>query len=301
MTDSTEQQTDTAVATPTRRRRRRVTSGSDRTPIAVKALQIGLPFVLFLIFWQLATTVWLDAPRIYAPPQAVWDEVVSIVSGESAVVGTSYEHFFATLRRLLSAFAIAMVLGTLLGVAAGRIRLVFDLIDSALWVFMAIPSIVWAFIFVVTIGISESVPVLALLGIIGPVVTIQIAEGTKSIPKNLIELADSFKIHGKDRFFHLFLPYLVPYLAGSARVAFAFSIRIIVVAEVVGLSRGIGFEMNYWYATLVLAPLVAWSVILATFGLIVDYAVFQPIERRATRWRGDGQSGAIQDTTAQVA
>lgn len=247
----------------------------------------GLPLVGFVLVWHLATTVWLDAPRIYPPPTLVLEEAVRIFSGESAVVGTSYEHLFATLRRLATAFVIAMVTGTLIGVAAGRKKVVFDLIDSALWVFMSIPSVVWAFVLVVAIGISESVPVLALLGILGPVVTLQIAEGTRSMPSNLLELADSYKVRGVDRLRHLFIPYLVPYLAGSARVAFALGIRIIVVAEVVGLSRGIGFEMNYWYSTLVLAPLVAWSLILASIGLLVDNTVFKPLEKRATRWRDE--------------
>lgn len=246
-----------------------------------------VPVVVFLLFWHVATTRFYVAPRIYPQPLDVWDEVLGILSGQSAAVGTSYEHAVATGQRVLSAFIIAMSLGTLAGVAMGRSKFLFDVLDGLLWVFLSIPSIIWAFILVVTIGIREVVPILALLGILLPVVAIQVAEGTKSLPAGIQELANSYKVFGFERLQHVYIPFLIPFIASSARVAFALGIRIIVVAEVVGLSRGVGFEMNYWYATVEMAPLVAWSILLATVGLVIDFTVFSPIERRATVWRGD--------------
>jgi NitT/TauT family transport system permease protein len=179
-----------------------------------------------------------------------------------------------------------MVSGTILGIIAGRIPLVFDFADNIVWVFMATPSVVWVFIFAVAIGVSDLVPVLALTALLAPQILINVAEGAKSIPKDLLEMTAAYKATRIQRLADVYLQYLLPYIVASARASFALDVKIILVAEVVGLSAGIGYVVKYWDDKVFLGPVVAWGVLLTVFGIAVDFFLFRPLERHVSRRSG---------------
>jgi ABC-type nitrate/sulfonate/bicarbonate transport system permease component len=238
--------------------------------------------VLVALWWLL--TLALDRPRVYPPPDLILEELITIAQGKGET-GSTYTHVAATAFRLVMAFAVSMVLGSVLGILAGRLRLVFSFVENLVWVFLAVPSIVWVFIFVVAIRISDVVPIAAIAAILTPMVVIVVAEGAKSIPGDILEMARSYHVTAWQRLTGIFLPYLVPYLASSSRTAFATGVKLVVVVEVVGLASGVGYEIDYWYGRLFMGPIVAWGVIMVTIGLLVDAGIFGPLERRVSAWK----------------
>lgn len=250
---------------------------------------LGLaPIVLAILAWW-ALTIIQDRPRVYPPPTLLLEELGKILGGTPAETGgghTTWDHILATLVRLTAAFVASFIVGTALGILAGRIRLVFAFVENLVWVFMAVPSVIWMFIFVVALGISEFVPVLAVAALLTPMTLVTVAEGAKSIPNDILEMAASYKVTTRERVLGIFLPHLVPYLASAARTTFALGIKLIVVTEVVGLASGIGFEMKFWYGRLQMGPIIAWGIVLMVVGLVVDHFVFGTIERRVSRWKG---------------
>lgn len=252
------------------------------------------PIILVILGWWLLTAI-LDRPRIFPAPATIWTELLQILAG-GGELGNSYGHIAATMTRLGVAFVAALVIGTLLGVMAGRIRAVFSMLENLVWICMAVPSIVWVFIFAVTFGLSEAVPITAVAALLTPGVIINVAEGSKSIPSDILQMADSYKAGTRQRLVDVYLPFLVPYVASSARVAFALGIKLIVVAEVIGTPNGVGFEVKYWYDQLVMAPMIAWGIVMITIGVIVDHGLFGTIERRVGRWKDSGRGSAARRT-----
>lgn len=242
------------------------------------------PLVALLIIWW-AGALLLNRARVYPTPDVVVGALIEIASGRGEL-GPAYFHMAATLGRLGAAFGISMVVGTLLGILAGRVRLVFSLLENILWIFMAVPSIVWVFIFAVAFGISNFVPIAAVAALLTPMVLVNIAEGAKSVPSDIVEMSDSYKVTRWQRLTGVFLPFLVPYLVSSARTAFGLGVKLVVVAEVVGLASGVGYEIQYWYDRLFMGPIVAWGIVMVAVGLVVDYGIFGPLERRVSRWKG---------------
>lgn len=243
---------------------------------------------LVVVWWSLTATDALQPDRIYPSPGEVWTELVRITSGDSPL-GSTYTHAGATFVRLGTAFAIAFVAGTLLGVLAGRVKFAFDFLNNLVWIGMAVPSIVWVFIFVIAVGITNAVPIAALVVLLAPPILIAVAEGTKSIPGDIIAMADSFKVGRRQRLLDLYIPSVVPYMASSARVSFALGIKIVIIAEVIGLPDGIGLLLKFWFDALYLAPIVAWGIILILVGVLADQLVFSRLERWAKRSGGSAQ------------
>lgn len=242
-----------------------------------------LPIIAVVVVWQVLTSTIFDRPRIYPPPTDVWDELVRILSGEGPL-GSTYGHAWATLYRLGTAFVVAFVIGSLAGVVAGRRKWLFDVSDNLVWIAMTVPSVVWVFIFVIALGISDLIPIFALITLLAPPVFISVAEGAKSISPDLVTMARSYKVDRWQRLTGLYLPSVVPYMAASARVTFALGIKIVIIAEVIGLPNGVGLLIKYWTDTLFMAPVVAWGILLTAIGIIFDRFVFGPLERRAAGW-----------------
>ena len=261
-------------------------AGATRPPVGrAQRLILGIaPVVAVIVLWWIAAAA-LGRPRVYPTPPVVFTALLDILQGQGAV-GSTYMHIAATLGRLAAAFSFALVVGTMLGILAGRIPLVFSLLENVVWVFLAVPSIVWVFIFAVGLGISDVVPIAAISALLTPMILINVAEGAKSVPPDLLEMASAYKATPRQRVVHLLVPFLVPYIASSARTAFALGVKLVVVAEVVGLASGIGYELGYWYDRLFMGPVVAWGVVMIVIGLVVDYGIFGPIERRVSRWKG---------------
>ena len=245
----------------------------------------ALPLVLVLLVWWVSTEFFLQRERIFPTPVNVLEELVRIASNEGPV-GSPYAHALATITRLVVAWGVAFVVATLLGVVAGRFRWFFDFCNSLVWIAMVVPSVVWVFVFLIVFGISNIVPITALLVLLGAPVFIGTAEGIRATSQELIEMADSYKATRKQRLLDLYLPSIVPYMAANARVSFALGTKIVIIAEVVGLPDGIGLLVRYWSDSLYMAPVVAWGVVLIAVGLLADRILFQPLERWGRRESG---------------
>lgn len=244
-----------------------------------------IPIAVLVAVWWFLTDVVLQNPRIYPTPQLVVAELVRILSGESPL-GSTYAHAGATLGRLLVAFTAAFVIGTVLGIIAGRVKSFFDFANSLVWIGLAVPSVVWVFVFLVVFGISDVVPVVALIVLLTTPVFLGSAEGAKAIDPELLGMAASFRADWKSRLKDLYLPAILPFMLANGRVAFALGIKIVIIAEVIGLPNGIGLLVKYWKDQLHMAPVVAWGVLLIALGFAADRWLFGYFEKRSQRRTG---------------
>lgn len=239
--------------------------------------------IVVIALWWLITAFWLDHPRIYPTPLGVWEALMDIASGETPL-GSSWTHLGATLQRAFTAFAIAYVIGTVLGVLAGRMPAFFEAMTPTVWIAFSVPSVVWVFIFLLVFGISNLVPVMALMVLLAAPVFLGAAEGTKSVDKDMIAMADAYRVRGWRRLISVYLPSILPFMLANARISCALAIRIVIVAEVVGLSDGVGFLVRYWSDQIYMAQVVAWGIVLMLVGMIVDKYVIGYFERKTKRW-----------------
>lgn len=245
------------------------------------------PIVIVIGVWWALTAFYFDNSRIYPTPPDVAEHLGTILAGKDSApgLGSSYSNLWVTIYRLGVAFILAFVVGSVLGLIAGRVKHVFDFLDNIAWLVIAIPEIVWAFVLVVILGISNSVPITAVAVLLTGIVFINVSEGAKSFSGELVEMAASYKASLWQRIQDVYVPQAVPYLLGSARIAFAIGVKLIVIAEIVGLSRGVGFQISYWNTRIQVAPIVAWGIVLVIVVLMVEYGIFAPLERRVQRWK----------------
>ncbi len=246
-----------------------------------------LPILLFIAVWWIFAAI-MDLPRIYPTPLLVAEKFAGIITGGSTLSSSSYVHIVATFYRFFIAFVLSFVTGATIGLLIGRNNVLFNLFDNVGWIFFSVPAILWAFILVVALGITDLVPIGVLMALLIPKVAILIAEGAKATPADIMEMANSYKATTWQKIKDVFIPHLIPYLLASARISFSIGVKVVIVAEIVGLSTGIGFMIKYWNDKVFVAPIIAWGITLVCLAVIAEYTIFDRLERRVAKWRTFG-------------
>ena len=118
-----------------------------------------------------------------------------------------------------------------------------------------------------------------------PNVVVTLREGARAIDRDLLQVAEIFRVSRRRTFFHFFLPQLYPYLMAAGRSGVALIWKIVLVVELIGGSSGIGFRMANFFQYFDIAGLLAYTMAFVVVMLLVEIAFVEPLERRMTRWR----------------
>ena len=61
--------------------------------------------------------------------------------------------------------------------------------------------------------------------------------------------------------------------------------KIVLVAELLGRPNGVGFEIGIAFQLFDVARILAYALVFVAVMLLIETALVQPLERRASRWR----------------
>lgn len=196
-------------------------------------------------------------------------------------------HATATLARVAVGFTVSMALATAWGVAMGARPALGEYLSGPLFVFLTVPSVVWAFLGVIWFGLTDFlVPVFVIVLITFPYLTVTVWEGMGALDESLVEMGQAFGAGERTMWREVYLPHLRPYLFGAARVGLAVSWKLSLVAEVFGAATGIGVVAKFHFENFDTGMVIAWA--LPVMGVIyVADRLLRRVERRAARWRPD--------------
>jgi len=112
---------------------------------------------------------------------------------------------------------------------------------------------------------------------------INVLSGFKSVKEPLLDTFRSWDASRFEIFFHLRLPFAVPYLFAALKVSAPLSFTGAVIAEWTGSSAGLGRVLWLSYSNLNLPFLFATVIILAIIGISI-YSFLILIEKRVVFW-----------------
>jgi len=241
---------------------------------------------LFLSLWEVFTVtaeslhINLFVPRA----SSMFYELLRLVKGEAPVGANSYFHILQSLRRLLSGVLLGSVIGLVIGIVMGLRERAEDFFESWNWVFATVPAVMWAYIFILVIGANEVTAIGVLAAVTYPQMAFRVSRGIKVVRTDLVEMGKAFNATLPLLLSEVYIPQILPHVFSGVRYSLALGIKIIAIAELVGLSNGIGFMMQYWWDQRNIAPLLAWGSLLVFLGLFFEFIVFRSLERRMFKW-----------------
>jgi NitT/TauT family transport system permease protein len=211
----------------------------------------------------------------------------SVVLGLGEIVrsGEVWKHTGASLFRIVIGFGAAVVVSVLMGLGAFLWQPLRTVVHDALAVLNATSVFVWIVISLIWFGLSNWAPIFTTFMITLPVVASNLVEGVGSVDRRLLEMGDVYRLSGGQKFTAIVVPSTVPYLIAGMKVGFGLALKVSVVAEIFGVTSGIGYIMNYSREILATQMVFAWALVMIVVMMLTDKLVFDAASRRLTRWR----------------
>ena len=238
---------------------------------------LGVAAVIVVV-WSLVS--WRYGAYVLPSPRAVLTGLADILRS-----GEIWKHTAASLFRIVVGFGAAVALSLLVGLAAFVSRVARGVVHDFLAVLNSTSVFVWIVISIIWFGLSEWAPIFTTFMITLPVVASNIVEGVESVDRRLLEMGDVYRLSGGEKFRAIVVPSTLPYLVAGMKVGFGLALKVSVVAEIFGVTSGIGYIMNYSREILATQMVFVWALVMILVMMATDTLLFDALSRRMARWR----------------
>ncbi len=241
-------------------------------------LRVLSPLAL-LVAWQVASSTGLISSRTLAPPSQIMASFWQLTAD-----GALQQHLLVSLGRVAKGMALAVLLGGSLALLAGLSRIGEYVIDAPMQMLRTLPVLALIPFFIIWFGIGET-PKVALVTVAATFpIYLTLYAGIRGVDIKLIELAKVIELPRAALIRHVILPAALPTALVGLRYALGISWLVLVAAEQVNATSGIGYLMNDARDFMRTDILVVGLLIYAALGLVVDVLV-RWLERGLLAWR----------------
>lgn len=266
--------------TPAHRAYYRSLAALKRVPLLASALRVVLPFIPFLVLWELVVRAEIY-PRVLFPSPLT----VAQASVELARDGTLWEYIGNSLFHLLLGFIAGFILAVPLGILMGINRGVAQFFDPIVNLLQAIPGLAWAPLAILWLGLSaEAVTFIIFNATFFPLL-FNMLSGVRSTDQSMVDASLTLGAQTRHIVRDVILPGSLPSLITGIRLGVGHGFRALVGAEMIIATSGIGFMIfdarRYLRSDIVILGMILMGVL----WLLMDRLALKPIERRTVeRW-----------------
>ena len=249
---------------------------------------VVVPFAVVLL-WEWAVQVgWVKPSLVPAPHTVLTAWYVWIFGGGPATpyTGTWLTAATSSASRVLTGFAIAAVVGVVVGLATGWFLLPRMLLQPLIDLLRPIPITAWVPFAVVFFGIQPTASIsLIALGAFFPI-ALNAAAGAARTPKVLVRSAQMLGTPKHAMLWEVVFPSALPSIVSGLRVGLALAWVLVIVSEMVAVKSGLGFSLwdAYYFSRIDIIVAAMFSV--GILGYVSDQ-LLQLFARRVTRWASD--------------
>lgn len=208
---------------------------------------------------------------------------------EDLTTAATWQAMATTLRRASVGFAMAVVIGVVLGVAVSRFAVLRSAIGSLLTGVQTMPSIAWFPLALILFQFSEAA--IFFVVVIGgaPSVANGVISGVDHVPPLLIRAGRSLGANNRSLFRLVILPAALPAVVGGLKQGWAFAWRSLLAGELIvilGNRPSLGTRLDFMRQSADSKGLISVMLFILCIGVVVDAAAFGPLERGLRRRRG---------------
>lgn len=238
----------------------------------------ALSLAVFVAAWQGAAWV-LDSNLLPSPVTVAGVFWLELLSGQLTY------HLGSTLIRLIVSFAVAMLLGSAIGLALGRNKNLNAFFDNWLVIFLNIPALVTIILCYVWFGLSEASAILAVVINKLPNVIVTIREGARTLDQDLLDMARCYRLSRINTLKHVIWPQLHPFMMSATRSGLALIWKIILIVELLGRNNGVGFQLHLYFQLFDVASILAYSIAFVIVIQGIEHTILKPLDKQSQRWR----------------
>jgi ABC-type nitrate/sulfonate/bicarbonate transport system permease component len=238
--------------------------------------------------WQL----WASAAgsAFFPPPAAILARMHHLwFSGPAAhlfLTPDATGNILPSLGRILAGLAIAAAIGVPLGITLGRSPVVTSYLNPLLQFARALPVVTLAPVFIVLFKIGTEMEVATIaFGTIWPIL-LNTIDGAATVDPVQLDTGLVFRLSPWQRLVWVIVPAALPKTFAGFRLSLSLALILMVFAELVGSSNGIGYEMSNASNAFDMTFLWATIVLLGILGCLLN-ALLGGAERLVLAWHTD--------------
>ena len=224
------------------------------------------------------------APAYVAKPIGIIEAIPKVVTGAAFLKAA-----WSTLSAVLQGLAIAIVIGTAVGLLVGRIRTADRALGFYISALYAMPMVAVLPLVTLWFGYTNGARMAIVVFAAFFSIAMNVADGARSVPPEHLEVARAYRARWPAIWFGIALPASLPYLLAGIRLAAGRALIAAIVAEFFISLEGLGFYILFNSRTFNHDAAFVAVLVLAGFGIGVEVAMnwairrFMPWYRRERR------------------
>lgn len=251
---------------------------------AVRLLRRSALMVVLVVAWELAARLHLTTDFLLPSFSTVMRRLANDTLSGQLPMALAY-----TLYRTLLGFAVAAVLGVVIGILIARVRFARWLFDPLVSVGLPMPKIAFLPVFVLWFGVFDELKILMVaFSAIFPVI-VEAAAATESVDRILVWSALGLGVSERRLLWEIALPAAFPQIMTGLQVALPISMIVAVLTEMAMGGEGLGGTMMQSMRFADLPGVFAGIVAIAVAGSALVKAM-EIIRRRLLVWHAEAEA-----------
>src|SRR5882724_10511779 len=222
----------------------------------------------------------------YFVPPYILPSPISVLDSLLSSLTTEYLQILITLLRLLVSLTLSIAIGTAIGIIMGTVASARPYLRALVIIDTGIPALSWMLVAVFWFKDPELRMLFIMVVIVVPIYALNVYDGIRAMSKEWLEMCESFRPTRWQVLRYLILPHIVPYVLMTTRSTVGYATRMLIFAELIGSSLGIGARMGLAQATFHMDSVIAWTVLLVIMNMFAQGCVGL-LERYLLRWRDE--------------
>ena len=249
-----------------------------------------LALVLALAIWQLVYLSGFKSGILPGPAATLPDLWHQLHTAQFwSALGT-------TLRRAVIGFALALVIGTVVGALVSRIRPLRAAVGSLITALQTLPSIVWVPFAIILFGATTQAILFVIVMTAAPAIANGLIAGADFLPPLLLRAGKTMGLRRLSLYRHVIMPATLPAFVGGLKQGWAFGWHGLIAGEVVVIILGqpsLGVLLSNDQDQADMAGAISIIIVILAIGIAVDL-LFNVVNGRIRRRWGvaDNSSGA---------
>ncbi|WP_321779545.1 ABC transporter permease [Sulfurimonas sp.] len=233
---------------------------------------------LFIAVWDMGNQIYGDL--VLPSPEETF-RTLYIMLGDKEIL----EQINITLYRASVGFGISLLLGSTLGLIAGFFVTASMMSRPIVTILVGMPPIAWIVLAMIWFGMGDETVIFTVIVASFPIIFVGALQGTRTLDGDLKEMADSFKLPWHMKFLDVYFPHIFSYVFPAWVSALGMAWKIVVMAELLATSDGIGATLAVARSQLDTPTALALVVIMIGSLMFIEYIVLEPIKREVELWR----------------
>lgn len=242
--------------------------------------------ILLLVLWQGIYWLGVDVLSIWKfysvpSPIGVFEKLIAL--SKSGTLGVA---ILNSLLRGIAGYAIAVLLGLILGFCINHFRYLQKNLKPVILGVQTLPSVCWVPFSILWFGLSTQAILFVVVMGAAFCIAIAVDNAIKNIPPIYTKAALTMGANKRQLYLKVIWPAALPELVSGLKQGWSFAWRALMAGEVMTTSVGLGQTLITGRDLADINQVMLVMLVIVAIGIIIDKCIFTKIEKNLLRKRG---------------